>query len=335
MTEHKAGLRFDIYERVHLAEELPEMKELDSIELIPHIQVTAEGDQAMLKGNLWLAGQYMTEQDTESRTFEHYIPVEISLPLNRVNRLEDITVDIENFDIDLLSPRVLNVTGVLSLQGMNAEPADMGTWLDEETTFVHEAEEIRVDKPKAVVPPLPPNETLVGLDTVAGNGTWLESIESEPVHEGGLEWEAESPLLENVIPSTADALLLEDKKEVKVAFGSKNPTGEEHQLSIKNLLKNDEESKWSSPTLVGDRENAAEIGREGVRGDELEWKRLFLGGRGNERQFQKVRLCIVQKEETIDGIAERYSINPREILLYNGLSGQQVAVGQVIYIPTS
>jgi stage VI sporulation protein D len=333
MTEHQAGLRFDIYERIHLTEELPEMKELDSIELTPHIQVMAEGEQALLKGNLRLTAQYITEQDTESRTFEHYIPVEISLPLNRVNRLEDISVAIENFDVDLLSSRALNVTGVLSLLGMDSETLAKAQWLEEEPVFVHEAEESRAKKAIAEALPLPPNETFVGFDTVAGDGTWLESIESEPIHEVDLEWEVEPPSPLDITPLTADALILDDKKEVKVAFGSKNPAGQEHLLAIKNLLKN-EEANWSSPTIYGERENEAETSREGVRGDELEWKRLFLGERGGERQFRKVRMCIVQKEETIDGIAERYSINPREILLYNGLNGQQVAVGQVIYIPS-
>ena len=58
MTEQTSGLRFDIYERVHLAEDQPDMKSLDSIEMVPLIQVNAEGEHAQLKGNLLLTGQY-------------------------------------------------------------------------------------------------------------------------------------------------------------------------------------------------------------------------------------------------------------------------------------
>ena len=39
------------------------------------------------------------------------IPVEITVPLNRVSSLDDIAVEIENFDVDLLSKRSLNITG--------------------------------------------------------------------------------------------------------------------------------------------------------------------------------------------------------------------------------
>nr|WP_240903882.1 LysM peptidoglycan-binding domain-containing protein [Chengkuizengella sediminis] len=45
-------------------------------------------------------------------------------------------------------------------------------------------------------------------------------------------------------------------------------------------------------------------------------------------------MCIVQKEETLDTIADKYELNPREILLYNRFSDQEdVFAGQVIYIP--
>ncbi|MBF0819940.1 hypothetical protein, partial [Streptococcus acidominimus] len=110
------GLRFDIYERVHLQENVAAIQELNEVELLPHIQVLTLDEQAILKGNLLLTGSYTSEDGESTRTLEHLIPVEISLPLSRVHRVEDIQVDIENFDIDLLSSRSLNVTGVLSLQ---------------------------------------------------------------------------------------------------------------------------------------------------------------------------------------------------------------------------
>lgn len=44
-------------------------------------------------------------------------------------------------------------------------------------------------------------------------------------------------------------------------------------------------------------------------------------------------MCIVQREETLDVIAERYQLTPRELLLYNRMSEQNVEEGQVLYIP--
>ena len=139
MSEQQPGLRFDIYERVHLQEDLAGIQELNDVELLPHIQVITLDDQAILKGNLLLTGNYFSEEGSTPRSLEHLIPVEITLPLNRIHRVEDIQVEIENFDIDLLSARSLNVTGVLSLQGVEIVSAPLESWREEEeVTFVHE-----------------------------------------------------------------------------------------------------------------------------------------------------------------------------------------------------
>lgn len=333
MTEQTTGLRFDIYERVHLAEDLPDMRSLDSIEMVPLIQVNVDGEHAQLKGNLLLTGQYFSDQNNETRTLEHWIPVEITLPLNRVERLEDIAVEIENFDIDLLSSRLLNVTGVLSLRGFDTVTIARD-WQEESQLFVQEAEEERAANKPKIAPPVDPDpdtETLVGFDTLAGDGTWLE--DNGPENIGGYE---EPAIFENVLEHEEPEslpIVVEDKKELKVGFGTKIPSGQEQLKNIKNLIQSDSNGKGGAGKKFGEREVIGDPGREGIRGDELEWKKLFLGER-DERSFQKVRLCIVQKEETMDGIAERYSMNAREIMLFNRLSNYQVAAGQVIYIPT-
>jgi stage VI sporulation protein D len=331
MTENKSGLRFDIYERVHLSDELPAMKSLDTVELIPLIQVMAEGEQAQLKGNLKLSGQYFTENEGETLSMEHWIPVEISLPLNRVNRLEEISVEIENFDIDMLSSRMMNVTGVLSLHGLASVPAAMD-WHDEQLLFPQDSDEDRLAKSKEI-PQDPNDETYVDSDSVADDGTWLENVEA--IEEKDAWWLEEVPggvvEVDRIEPKP---VLAEEKKELKVGFGSKIDSTAEQASKIKSLISTEEKNKDSSHFFDINRETNADVGREGVRGDELEWKKLFLGERGNERQFQKVRLCIVQKEETMDGIAERYSVHPREIMQYNRLNSYQIAAGQVIYIPS-
>jgi stage VI sporulation protein D len=331
MTENKSGLRFDIYERVHLSDELPAMKALDSIELIPNIQVMAEGEHALLKGNLRLSGQYFSENEDETLSLEHWIPVEISLPLNRVQKLEDIAVEIENFDIDLLSSRLMNVTGVLSLQGLDSSPVDKD-WQEEQSQFPQDDEEVRLAK-SSIIPLETNDETYLNQDTIADDGTWLKSV--EVIEEKDAGWlEEVAGGVQEVQRIQLEPDVLEEKKELKVAFGSKSIATPEQVSNIKSLLKTEEKNNDSSYLYDINRETNADVGREGVRGDELEWKKLFLGERGNERQFQQVRLCIVQKEETMDGIAERYNIHPREIMQYNHLNSYQVAAGQVIYIPT-
>lgn len=143
VSEQQSGLRFDIYERVHLPQEVPAIRELDEIELTPQIRVAVEGEQAVIKGCLLLSGVYteLTDGDTRStKTLEHTIPVEITLPMSRIRSVDDISVEIDNFDVDLLSERSLNVTGVLSLNGIEIVSGQAEPWRnEEEVVFVHEA----------------------------------------------------------------------------------------------------------------------------------------------------------------------------------------------------
>lgn len=149
LADQSYGLRFDIYERIHLSEDVIGIEELEEIELYPKIQVIPGEEYAALRGHLLLSGQYRGEGET--RELAHYIPVEITIPLSRVNRLEDITVEIENFDVDLLSSRSLNITGVLSLQGVETSSllSEQEAWKDREFTTAHVVSAIRGDEPES------------------------------------------------------------------------------------------------------------------------------------------------------------------------------------------
>nr|WP_239565697.1 LysM peptidoglycan-binding domain-containing protein [Paenibacillus sacheonensis] len=138
-------MRFDIYERVHLPDEVAAIDELDEIELVPRIGVVQQDEQVLLKGHLLLTGVYRSEeQPLSEQSLEHWIPVEITLPLNRIHRLDDISVEIDNFDVDVLSTRTLNITGVLSLFGIEIEQpsSQAADWQREEPyTVVHSRDE--------------------------------------------------------------------------------------------------------------------------------------------------------------------------------------------------
>ncbi|WP_025693224.1 hypothetical protein, partial [Paenibacillus zanthoxyli] len=139
MFDQSHGLRFDIYERIHLPQDLPGIAALEEVELLPDIQVIQREDRAELHGQLLLTGLYRSEDDRTNH-LEHSIPVEITVPLARVNSLEEIGVEIENFDIDLLTMRSVNITGVLSLRGIGgAEPVP--AWQREEFTVAYSPDE--------------------------------------------------------------------------------------------------------------------------------------------------------------------------------------------------
>jgi stage VI sporulation protein D len=451
------GLRFDIYERIHLSEELPGIAELEEVELLPEIQVIQREDRAELYGQLLLTGLYRSEDDRTQR-LEHAIPVEITVPLTRVSSIEDIGVEIENFDIDLLTMRTVNITGVLSLRGIGGtEPQPQPTWQQEEYTvayspqsddrveaavehqehdndalyensqwtFGEDASEVAVEEHEhAEANEQETEESLVSSgaghsspivnfssahekdkgakarthnldsqteDSKAGiadywfkaesqneeaEGSQLNQVseasevnqeqeaeytfaretavptanpdtdkdiaviasEKEANHELHAQEENESaqPISENsneVFGSQETVPQPEEKQDLKIALGSKKEAeapAKEH-LTFSSLLSSSRSRKEQEALQSEGNASAAPVIPE--VGNNTEWKSRFITGADGANLFRKVRLCIVQREETLDTIAEKYQLSARELGMYNRLSGQSVEEGQVLYIP--
>lgn len=479
------GLRFDIYERVHLPEDVPAISELDEIELYPRIQVVSEQEHAALRGHLLLSGIYQGENNQQEE-LSHEIPVEITIPLSRVASIEDIAVEIENFDVDLLSTRSLNITGVLSLRGIEGiGPAEeTSDWNPEEFTVVHsnsgEEEattnplysgynpynrdpsiadseqqeailsnsespaELQYDTEASLYSPSrpflhTPYETPVSEPAAEGNAAWSLPYEAESVGDSanreeaqaqapysadafgsteeqyeqneaesdrgqddpsnqygaftsgnqepeaysapevwsfepavvsGSERDSGAPAASNAADANSDSAVIEEtaglgdsgdeletdssprepeaqevlleadvpqpdpseeKPELKVAFGTKK-SGEasaQGSYGITSLL---QKNRTAEEVLQLEEELPIEQ-REEEPAEEVQWKSLFLGSGAEQTPFKKVRLCIVQREETLETIADRYQLSTRELQLYNRLSEQSVEEGQVLYIP--
>ncbi|GAS85464.1 MULTISPECIES: LysM peptidoglycan-binding domain-containing protein [Paenibacillus] len=513
MLNQPYGLRFDIYERVHLSEGVPAIEELEEIELYPRIQVIGQDDHATLRGHLLLTGAYRGENEA-SEELKHFIPVEITVPLNRVRSIDDISIEIENFDVDLLSNRSLNITGVLSLRGIEGFPVEEPqVWSADEFTVVHspdiqqsnrseESEQPAID-PNAFAQeyllqrseeerlanaaelaygapefadlqdyanassaePLQSEEQSAeyanenrqpdaneDLASLAANGDELASHEqysepspissfmaetadrlasypesepllpleeepsawsepsvdalpanprstdqavSEPTAQSSNElaapdvpdapdvWHFESarsvPQQENQAvadvpvepqaenwqgvfassePGSAEedrpsfeaagvdefvqneafvpepVAETEDKPELKVAFGSKKESAprQEEGVGISSLLSSGRAAR-DAEVERGDEVPAGVVQEETYPADDVEWKNLFLGTIVDQTPFRKVKLCIVQREDTLDAIADRYQLSTRELQLYNRLSEQVVEEGQILYIP--
>lgn len=388
METEQNGLRFDIYERVHLSEGVLGIKELESVELVPHIHVLAQGEQAVLRGNLLLTGEYVDDQNLETQTLEHLIPVEITLPMNRVQRVEDIAVEIENFDVDLLSERSLNITGVLSLLGLElsssseSEPAWGET--EEEMVFVHEAARVPSEEPveepfagaeqqeeqvraaereqqeeqeeqvRAAQREQRETELAFSAAPAAEAASPLTPREEEPQAGGAVvEPTAEKPeaapvkseaAAEPVPEAVQPAQPEEAKKDLKVAFGTKQPSSgaaaqaptSTPQASGKPFGFTSLFQYAASKSQEREAEEAAAAAAAAAKSEpaeKVEWKNLLPSKQGQRQEFRKLRLVIVQKEDTLETIAKKYDISAREIALHNRLGESELAVGQIVYLP--
>jgi stage VI sporulation protein D len=397
LTEQSKGLRFDIYERIHLADDTIGISELHDTELIPHIQVIAQDEQALLRGNLMLTGQYVGETSSDKRTFEHLIPVEITLPMSRINSLADILVEIENYDVELLSTRNLNVTGVLSLHGVEissdfasngaqdspiyeqeTKPVDLSLqnpWsAEEEVTFSHQPTSVLpspqptvVKKPEVhlhqYVEPQIASETKVDLpQPLQADHLWQQQLHEvvEPEvsytrtldnHDGyatsyvppNYEYEIESQdediqVSLHYFEPVPEVPVQDEVKEMKVAFGSRSQEDsfvDEHSIGFKSLLKSNvsHEQTANTAAVTSGTGNGTGSGVEASRADSLEWRKLFLREDPGQQEFRKVKMCIIQKEDTLEGIARKYGVNERELQQFNSLTNVDIQMGQIIYIP--
>jgi stage VI sporulation protein D len=438
VSDQTNGLRFDVYERVHLPDDVAAIDELEEIELVPRIQVIDQGDHAVLRGQLLLSGVYRSQSDSEnSLTLEHWIPVEITLPMNRISRLDDISIEIDNFDVDLLSARTLNVTGVLSLRGISAQPIQEpeDIWREEPFTVIHQreaydervleafisqnaaneqtyiAEEIdfaaqeEISNEQIADASDESEEAIVTISSASSEGGWSsshlfsspaqqeEEVEEECQEEERQEeerqeeereislssqqsnnegWLATSSPFANdsssdspVEASNEEALEAErqeseridapiapfaeanppqspvpeqEKQEPRIAITNKQPqegsglAGDVGILTLLQTSRREQAARQAAEQVVA-QQRADEEARVQASGDEIEWKNLFLGKRSEDKEFSKIRMCIVQRDETLDVIASRYSMNPREIVMYNRLDDSSVSEGQLLYIP--
>lgn len=360
------GLRFDLYERVRLPEELPAIGDLEQIELLPFVQGSTGEGNPQLKGYLQLTAVYVPEgAGGEVRSYNHRIPVEITLPARTADGIGDIRVEIEQFDVELVSDRSLNVTGVLALSGLPQNREDTrGTEGGEdgggEIVAIHRvkkkpaSEQVQavIAEPAAFewqAPPSPAADAasgpperpgakhgdaakkdgdLPGGDAVPANAAPEPEAPVQTTPDAG-DW----PEAEPASAAPADGELLDADDWLDDEF----PDGRKPKEDAAHGVSGAAEPKVAFKPLdePEDGQDSAEAhASAGTRNNELDWQKLFLGNRGEE-QFRTIRMCIVQKDETIETIAERYRLNPREIALYNRLSDNGLSEGQILDIPVT
>ena len=429
MTDQLNGLRFDIYERVHLPDDVAAIEELEEIELVPHMQALPQDDQVLLRGHLLLSGVYRSQGSAGLSQLEHWIPVEIALPLNRIQSVEELAVEIDNFDVDLLTTRSLNVTGVLALRGLQIQSVQSPIWRNDSFTVVHQAqsEDAQDDSLPGTAAEEASFESEIAREAEAAEEVPLlggELVEQERVDEWGLQQETdaalayeaskeakeakesswlsmfqhleesrsdqaqaaqekiaeealeaaepvlwgdlskERPATEQQADAYADAEApvevkgeaeafqeaepqlpaAEEKPDVRVALGGKSldSVASSSQSSGVGLLSQLGEKGAKREALLRTQEaEQAELEAQAANaaaqnastGDEIEWTRLFLNSGSEAQSFRKVRMCIVQREETLEAIASRYNLQTRELQLYNRLQEPYLSEGQVLYIP--
>ena len=134
---HIHRLQFSVEESICF-QKGQEVSELLSISLDPDITVQEVNDYVSIRGSLELTGEYNIDQTREyavlpatsrfvedvklkgdgSAELTHCFPVDITIPKDKVNHLNDVFVFIDAFDYQLTDARMLTIQADLAIEGL-------------------------------------------------------------------------------------------------------------------------------------------------------------------------------------------------------------------------
>jgi stage VI sporulation protein D len=386
MTEKQdPGLRFDIYERVHLPDQLDAILEFEEMELIPQMRVSQNEQQVELKGILQVKCVYRCKTKVQLQHLEHAIPVEISLPLNRVKRTDHIQVEIEQFDIDLISSRSLNVTGVLMLKGIVIQdpisPSPHKLFSHEEISgtysafldAAHHSEGAQLSNELALDSTRLKNKNQFKTPKTTKSSETVDESKTENEDEffKEIDFSDESHSTDDTTPAdethssddthssdqthSASGTHVDNEGESGNAeeLGEVSPHSDMRSTNIENVSACHEgesdsmqESNAKKQSMPCEKSTANALHSELLPHDvglqkqkvelhtnHIEWKKLFNSHHEHPEKIKKMRMCIVQKNETLQDISERHQVNMLELQRLNRMTSHELVAGQIVYLP--
>ncbi|MFZ3588350.1 stage VI sporulation protein D [Bacillus sp. DJP31] len=338
-VENQSSIRFSVEESIWF-QKGQEVSELLSMSLDPEIIIQEHDQYISVRGGLVLTGEYhaggmddeerlstlptgfRTVQDVTTRedgvsVLKHKFPVDITIPKNRIQNLNDVYVTIEMFDYELPQRGNLLLEADLSISGIyedqeHERPAanDLNNTNEEYVEEEPETEEVIVPYNQEEVV----EEELV-QPLMRGSFYEEETEEAEAEQEN----DPFTPFVVEAKRHTTDEFEeVELVQEEPYVFTRQAPQFElksriDHaQTTYKKAVH--EEEKYGNRD-----ENTLSLTKIFAKDDEFETTRL--------------KMCIVQKNESIEMIASKYGVQSQALIRVNHLDREHLAEGQIIYIP--
>ncbi|RLP89560.1 stage VI sporulation protein D [Geobacillus stearothermophilus] len=334
-------LRFSLEESVWFKRG-QEVAEFLSISLDPVISVDEYDQYITIRGALELSGEFHQagegQAEADDDVFElagyrfiqhisvredgiselsHRFPIDITIPKNRIRSLEDVYVTVESFDYDLDENGRLLITADISISGISEAPLDDDLPDDEEDDEPLFAPFESIARKEAAG-----KEAFASADDLtdeadeqpvfAADETTISVMEPAAMRHEETEAEEEEEAKEPFLPLETETKEVSAQTEEDIA-SLLPPTEAKVSIGAAKKAVEEEETKTKS-------ENA------------LYLTKLFA--KSEEKEFTKLKICIVQQGDSLDKIAERYDVTVSQLLRANDLEGpDDVHEGQLLYIP--
>jgi stage VI sporulation protein D len=349
--ENQSCLRFSLEETLWFRKG-QEVEELVSISLDPDITIQESDQYVTIRGSLELSGEYksydagndsgedgkasqkfverVAELEEGNCEFSHRFPVDITIPNNRIQSIYDIDVLVESFDYSFPERSCLKLSAELTISGLyGSEPEQEEA---EELELLHradiedEVEEINVEEPVAQSR----DEDNFLFTTEARKQQEDQPVEF-PKYPNFSYQPQEQYEADPYRPSWNYQEARNEGKHVEVEI--------EEEIVVEDVP--DEEVYFEKGANVDESSSSSDEAPKKKK------KKLFAKkksmtlteffARKDEGQAQtRLKMCIVQKGDTVESLAERYDVTTQHLLRVNNLEiNQDVYEGQVLYIPAA
>lgn len=364
MNNEQSVFSFELNESLFF-EKGQEVAEIKGVSLDPDISIQSFEDYISIRGVVELKGEYeklslpgnhddslsledyhqakryieeVVDMSEDVSEFNHRFPIEISVPTYRVNNLEDVTVRIAFFDYELPEPGQFNLMSTIEIHGINdgdveedrqdqemphdtnEEPSQEDV-LDETFEFELKKREESEEADEEII-----EETLVE--------NAVEEVKRQDVEEQ-VETHPEEKLQEEPLEHEKDEAESEGprwKKEhtqTLAEFFNQNASTEPSSSQSISF----ESGVHEDISVSSEVDESSTLMESSSSGDKTDLRYLTGMFRDEEENYTQMRLCIVQENDTLESIAERYETTSMHIAKQNRLADDAISQGELLYIP--
>ncbi|MFC0299887.1 stage VI sporulation protein D [Virgibacillus soli] len=371
MFNDQSVFSFDLEESLYFERE-QEVAEIVSISLDPEISIQSFHDYISIRGVISLQGQYVPVQNQEAEEssfqefqskryiekvekindtfaqFSHRFPVEISVPAYRVANLEDVTVNITTFDYELPHTERLIVKSTVEIHGISNE-ADPNKQRMKEKEIVERVVEhdevLEVEQADDDV-----NEAQVLQEQGELTDTFEFEIKKKKEEEKEIVRESEpeahveekNDVQNDSTEEEEDPERWKKKKTQTLAeFFGTDSSEETVESPHSSDIDQDDYDDYDDTENDDDGLETVEYDEYEAYDDNYDDREVEVADlsylsdmiRNHEETYTKMRLCIVQENDTLERIAERYETTTMHIMKRNHMQDEDVVIGQLLNIP--
>ncbi|MBM6619769.1 stage VI sporulation protein D [Bacillus suaedaesalsae] len=361
-VDNQSSIRFTVEESIWF-EKGQEVSELLSMSLDPEISIQEHEQYISVRGGLVLTGEYHARntEDENNREFPtgarvvqevtcredgvscltHKFPVDITIPKNRIQSLNDVYVSIESFDYELPQRGNLLLEAELAITGIYGDQEEATSPVESEPVSAVAVEEEVVEETNE----LPREEELVqplmrGFDEEPDSEEAEE--DSSPFTPFVVEAKRDPSLSEEAVEVFSEVEELEEEQEVEQEVVEEEFLNANEEEEVAEEVADEEayvftrqapqfefKSRIETEKAEVENDDSAEHGKR----DENTLYLTKIFAKEDESETTRLKMCIVQKDESLQAIAERYEVQPQTLIRVNNLEREDLAVGQILYIP--